>query len=66
MGVSGDWLEQGLLVCGARFVLLTCCTASYVLFCEFFHFFPLVSLAEEVYGVCDTRVSREGMIVVCL
>ena len=66
MGVNGDRLEQGFLVCGAWFVLLTCCTTSYILFCEFFHFFPLVSLVKEVYGVCDTGVSREGVIMIHL
>ena len=66
MGVDGYWLERSFSVCGAQFVLLTHCTASYVFFRELLHFFPLVSLAKEMYGIRDTGMSHEGVIMVCL
>ena len=66
MGVDGYWLERGFSVCGAWFVLLTYRAASYIFLCKFLHFFPLVGLAKEVYGVCDAEVSREGVVMVRL
>ena len=66
MGVGGYWLERGFSVRGAWFVLLTRRATSYVLFCEFFHFFPLISLAKKMYGIRDTGMSRERVIVIRL
>ena len=66
MGVSSDRLEWGFSMCGAWFVLLARHTTPYIFFCKILHFFPLIGLTEEVYGVCDARVSCKGMVVICL
>ena len=66
MGVGRDWLERGFSMCGVRFVLLANHTSSYIIFCEILHIFSLVGLAEEVYGICYSWVTRERVVVVCL
>ena len=66
MGVGRDRLEGGFPMCGSWFILLTGCTSSYVVFRKVLHVFPLVSLAEEVYGVRYAWVTCEGVVVIRL
>jgi hypothetical protein len=66
MGVGGDWLKWSFSMCSTRFVLLTYRATSHIFFGKGFHFLPLVSLAKEMYGVCDAQMSGKGMIVIRL
>ena len=66
MGVGCDRLERGFSMCGTRFVLLANWASSYIVFCEVLHVFPLVGLAEKVYGVRYAWMTCEGMVMIRL
>ena len=66
MGVDCDRLKGGFLMRGMWFVLLAGSASLYIVLCEVLHVFSLISLAEEVYGVCYAWVTCEWVVVVCL
>ena len=50
-------------MCSAWFVLLANGASSYIVLREVLHVFPLIRLAQEMYGVCYAGVACEWMIV---
>ena len=66
MGVRDDRLERGFSMSGAWFILLTCGASLNIFFGKVFHLFPLIGLTKEMYGVGNTGMSCEGMVVIQL
>ena len=64
MGVCRDWLQWGLSVSSAWFILLADGASPYIAFCEVLHVFSLVGLAEEMYSIRYAWVTCEGMVVI--